>query len=681
MAMTVPPTNRLTQADLASLQKCGITLEVVDAARIFRVDSLHGADIVGRAFKAGIDYAGIVFPYFLPNGDADNQHIREYRLRRDHPDHEYRPDGTIKEKGKYLGPPGRSNLLYFPSGTTSLMLRDTKLNVLVVEGEKKTLACDRFAGGSLLVTGVPGVNGWRGSNKTQGPAGEKISVSGPIQDLDELAWQARQVTVLYDRDADQNPSVAAARSGLARELRSRGAIVQIAEMPADGPDKGIDDLLGRVEFQMGFESAKTELKKILDGAAIDGLGEFVAYAPDCTFIHTTDSQAYIAKSLNSRFPKVAGLAPSQFLLTTNAVNARSWAPAEPQIIEDKMLLEGGWQKKVGYRIYNEYRSPAIRLGDPEDAVPWLAHIERIYPDDCEHIVRFMAHRVQKPAEKLNHALCLGGGPGIGKDTALEPLIDAIGRSNWEEIGPHKLFENFNDYLRSVVLRISETKDMGDGRRSDLYERLKTITTAPPDAVRINRKHLAEFKIPNLCAVIATTNHTNGLYLPPDDRRFYVAWSDSQREEFPDGYFTDLYRWLNEGGGREAAAGYLHALDLSEFDAKAPPPKTIAWQRMVDAGRSTEDADMANALEALGWPDALTLDNLRRVADESFACFLGDRKNLRTVGYRFEAADYIRVPNPGHSQKGLWKIRGRYQTVYAKRQLTENERLSAVRGLI
>ena len=57
------------------------------------------------------NYEGLAIPYFLP-GDP---RIREWRLRRDHPDIEYK-DGKPKECGKYLSPPGRKNiLLLFPA--------------------------------------------------------------------------------------------------------------------------------------------------------------------------------------------------------------------------------------------------------------------------------------------------------------------------------------------------------------------------------------------------------------------------------------------------------------------------------------------------------------------------------------------------------------------------------------
>jgi hypothetical protein len=61
---------------------------------------------------------------------------------------------------------------------------------------------------------------------------------------------------------------------------------------------------------------------------------------------------------------------------------------------------------------------------------WLAHIRKIYPDDADHIIAWLAHRVQRPGEKINHALVLGGEPGIGKDSMLEPVKYAVGPWNF-----------------------------------------------------------------------------------------------------------------------------------------------------------------------------------------------------------------------------------------------------------
>jgi hypothetical protein len=72
----------LTAADYAALEARWIDRRLADHARLRRVDSLTGGEIMGRK---GSNCAGIAIPYFLPGSDR----LREYRLRRDHPDLEY----------------------------------------------------------------------------------------------------------------------------------------------------------------------------------------------------------------------------------------------------------------------------------------------------------------------------------------------------------------------------------------------------------------------------------------------------------------------------------------------------------------------------------------------------------------------------------------------------------------
>ena len=42
-------------------------------------------------------------------------------------------------------------------------------------------------------------------------------------------------------------------------------------------------------------------------------------------------------------------------------------------------------------------------------------MKRLYPDEAEDIINWHAQRVQFPGEKINYALVMGGGQGIGKD--------------------------------------------------------------------------------------------------------------------------------------------------------------------------------------------------------------------------------------------------------------------------
>src|SRR5262249_26513815 len=90
-------------------------------------------------------------------------------------------------------------------------------------------------------------------------------------------------------------------------------------------------------------------------------------------------------------------------------------------IKDHLVVDGGWIERKDVTCFNHYRPPRIVPGDATKAGPWLEHVHRIYPDDANHIIVWLAHRVQRPGEKINHALVLGGLQGIGKDTLLEPV--------------------------------------------------------------------------------------------------------------------------------------------------------------------------------------------------------------------------------------------------------------------
>jgi hypothetical protein len=76
--------------------------------------------------------------------------------------------------------------------------------------------------------------------------------------------------------------------------------------------------------------------------------------------------------------------------------------------------------------------------------------------DAEPRRRILDHlsaQVQRPCVKINHALVLGGGQGIGKDSLLKPLIEALGPHNAGIITPLELDGAFNDFLinKSLLL--------------------------------------------------------------------------------------------------------------------------------------------------------------------------------------------------------------------------------------
>jgi hypothetical protein len=292
---------------------------------------------------------------------------------------------------------------------------------------------------------------------------------------------------------------------------------------------------------------------------------------------------------------------------------------------------------------------------------------------------FLAHRVQHPQEKINHALVLGGNQGIGKDTILEPAKHAVGPWNFLEVSPQHMLGRFNGFLKSVILRVNEARDLGEINRFSFYDHMKAYTAAPPDVLRIDEKNLREHSISNCCAVIITTNHkADGIFLPADDRRHYVAWSNLTKDDFVKDYWTALWDWYRSGGFSHVAA-YLAELDISSFDPKAPPPKTAAFWDIVDASRAPEDAELADALDRMKRPDATTIIRITNESTGEFQEWMKDRRNRRAIPHRLEKCGYVPVRNDA-AKDGLWVINGNRQVIYAKSELSSSERSKAASAL-
>jgi len=379
-------------------------------------------------------------------------------------------------------------------------------------------------------------------------------------------------------------------------------------------------------------------------------------------------------------PKTVGA--SVKIARGRAVQQMTWAPGEPIIIADRLIAEGGWIARKDMKCCNLYRPPPqLTGGNPKKAKPWLDHIHKVYPDDVEHITTWCAHRVQRPHEKINHALVLGGAQGIGKDTLLEPVKIAIGHWNFQEIGPTQLLGRFNGFLKRVILRVNEARDLGEVNRYAFYDHMKPIIASPPGVLRVDEKNLHEYNIINVVGIVVTTNHRDGVYLPPDDRRHYVAWSELEKEAFPPDYWPKLYHWYENEHGYAHVGAYLGKLDLSNFDAKAPPPKTEAWHAMVNVNRAPEEAELADVLDRLGNPGATTLNEIidEAPAFSDFHKWLEDRKNRRAIPHRLEAVGYIPFRNP-HTKDGHWEVGGVRCVVYVDKRLIPEDAFKAVAAL-
>lgn len=455
---------------------------------------------------------------------------------------------------------------------------------------------------------------------------------------------------------------------------------------ADHYEEGGGYRLGRI-VQLGARGGKAVYQGPVGAvsappAATGELGDLVFHLPSQKVYHRPTGAFWPIGSVDARLPPVAvgmdaggvlpkTVKPSKWLAQHQAVTQHTWFPGMPEIIEGFVLRDGEMVEVPGQRVLNIYRAATPPMGNPADVRPWLDHVAMLYPEHWWQIVRWLAWVAQNPGRKLNYALVLGGGQRIGKDTIIAPLERVVGKWNRSIQSPeYILTSQFTDYLQCRYLLINEMKDTGNGGLFQLYNKLKGIIAAPPTTHMINPKNEAPYVIPNVNATIMTTNYqTGGMYLPADDGRHFVLWSEATRAQIGDRYFDDLwFGWMLKGG-HENCAAYLLTVDVSDFNPMQPPEKTRAFWDMVESSQPSEAGDLNDALRAL--PDAtFTLAQLAWVAssvcrNEDLSHWLKNKANGTKIKRALNDLGCTKHANPEDQQRGRWYINGQYVTMYKR----------------
>jgi hypothetical protein len=428
--------------------------------------------------------------------------------------------------------------------------------------------------------------------------------------------------------------------------------------------------------------------------------DFLVYSAKHKSIYRPTREFWSIDGVNACFPAVRRVSfVTRLARSGGRVDSVTWHPNEAEIIYDKIAVKGGWVPQPGARTFNTYIPPLRYDGDAAQATRWVDHWKLLYPDDYKTIIAWLAHLRQRPGIKPNFCIVLAGDPGIGKDTLLCPMRDAVGPWNCDEIQLHHFMRPFNDYQGGVFLRISEARDIGDGTtrgRLDRYalnDHLKPLLAVPPETFRLNRKWEPEYSAFNVCGVIITTNHPDALYVAPDDRRYFVVMSRRIASEFSKEFFAGFYDWYYKEGGIGHVIAYLDALDLSNFNPHEAPLKTDAFWDMVNADSGQEDSDLEDALDALGRPDpndpekiirpdaVTTAELAAKAPGAEWLADAGKSGKTRIISRRMREAGYVNVHNPDTPGcRGRWKIKGRRVAIFALRALTPAEQLLAARQL-
>ena len=198
-----------------------------------------------------------------------------------------------------------------------------------------------------------------------------------------------------------------------------------------------------------------------------------------------------------------------------------------------------------------------------------AHLVDVICSSCttksDYLIKFLAHMLQKPAEKPGVMIVLKGGQGTGKGALLQ-IVQRIwqGTSLFTSNIDHVVGRFTGALERSYVVLLDEALFKGDKRAVD---RMKSLITEP--RCQIEEKNQPSRSLKSIHRFFATTNHDQFGHTDIDDRRHaFFDVSDSRRGD--ETYFDELFAAINDDKVIAAMMYHLRSLDLTRFNVRTAP---------------------------------------------------------------------------------------------------------------
>jgi hypothetical protein len=218
----------------------------------------------------------------------DNPRVIEEKNRGKNADGTY-PCRVIK----YEYPKGAAMHVDCPPACQPL-LADPKVRLWITEGQKKA---DALASQGECAIALLGVWNFKGRNASGGTT--------ILADFDYIAFEQRQVCIVFDSDMATKPQVHQAMDRLRYHLRNRKARVSIVHLPAalDGAKQGVDDFLAAGHTLDNLLALAEEPR--LDGDAPGAHRPppspttlLVKFGLEAQLFHTADESSYASVVVN-----------------------------------------------------------------------------------------------------------------------------------------------------------------------------------------------------------------------------------------------------------------------------------------------------------------------------------------------------------------------------------------------
>lgn len=573
------------EAAAEKLQSSGLTVEQGIALGMYSVNNAMQLDEQFMAQPA------LVIPYL----DFKRRPLKPHKAWPDFYRIRYLGETEVKgfkdaagvKPSRYTQPRNTGVCAYFPACVDwGALAKDTSEPLLITEGELKAAKAS-FEGFPTI--GLGGVYNFRSSNQGM----------FFLPELEDIDWERRKVTIVYDSDYQSNPMVCSAINALAEELHERGALAFVATLEnvyeEENRKTGLDDFLVERSDDFLIETLKAaeplgmtkrlwkmnkEVVYVRDPGMVVALK--TGQKMDCSKFAAHSDWATIAvperkvKSDGTIAVLKSAAAPIWLKWPLRAaVDKLSYLPGEEPLVEQEGLVYLNQWKGWGVAPSKGTVRPFL------DLIDYL--FEGAEKGVKEWFLDWCAYPIQFPGTKMFSAVILHGRmTGTGK-TLIGYTLARIYGKNFIKIKSKDLYDTWWAENRQFVLG---DEISGSDKRAEA-DMMKAMITQ--EEVNINIKYIPQFSIPDCVNYYLTSNHADALFLEDEDRRFFVHDVGIDKPPLSDEFYANYDRWLKKEGGAGHLMQWFLERDLNKFNPKAPALRTAAREQMILSGKSDVDS--------------------------------------------------------------------------------------------
>ena len=561
------------------LAKSGIPERYIDVLRLKYLDGEETA-----SFMRNEDFE--VPTYEIPYWDYRGKRIQYSRLKNLQ---ETATFGTkkAKQRFKYLQRPNSPPHLYMPPFFT-WPLENGKIKVprlIITEGEKKAVkACIC----KLPCVALGGVNSFQSRKRNM----------SFLPEFDNFDLSGCQIELCFDSDVFANERVRDALNSLAAELSKRGPeSIEYVYIDSDQTDKqGLDDFLAQFPSRKEARKQYKRLRRDMD----QRMNAMFKFNSELVYVkkfgrmynvrnqrsYTSDAQVLTEFQAEARVP--------------NPLDARVMIPAIKVWLEyrnpkdtnvENVVFEPGMPKRYRMKPTDQYDSlnlcnPIQMIPKRGSVAPWLELLQYIFhkKEHVDWFLQWLAYPLQQQFDKKPPTKLLQGvfvwskNQGIGKNFVVEPFMKHIYADTYQKITAKSLEGDFNAWLNNKQFIFGEEIFMSVKRdREAAMGELNALITS--DTVDINMKFAPFQTQSNYTQMYLTSNHSNALALPEDDRRMFVIHAPELPK--PKTFYRALNTWAEDGGAAKILYHLLERVDCSEYQPKGHAPITDDKKEVIE----------------------------------------------------------------------------------------------------